>query len=289
MRADLVPSTIQTAGGTVRWGSWGDGPPVVLVHGTPFSASVWREVLPGLASWRQVFVWDMVGFGQSEQGDGQDVSLAAQGRVFAELLRQWSLPSPTVVAHDVGGLVALRALLLEGSTYQELTLLNAVAVPGWSSGAFFEVTKNHPDVFSRLPGFAHRALVASKLEDASHRGLRPAVLDELLQPWCGQRGQAAFYRQYAQASEADTLEIQDHLDSLTLPIRILWGREDRWLPPAYAAQVRAQVPYAEFAWIDDAGHLVQEDAPAQLLAHLLRPVRRGASAGSSLDAPIDQA
>jgi pimeloyl-ACP methyl ester carboxylesterase len=272
MRDDLVPNTMQTAEGAVRWGSRGKGPPLVLLHGTPFSSSVWREVVPGLASSHLVFLWDMPGFGKSEQRTGQDVSLAAQGRVFAQLLRQWRLSSPAVVAHDVGGLVALRALLLEGSSYEELTLLDAVAVPGWSGGAFFDVTRTNPDVFSRLPGFAHRALVASKIEDGSHRGLRPAVLAELVGPWCGERGQAAFYRQYAQASEDDTIEIRDKLDSIRIPVRILWGREDRWLPPAYAAEVRAHVPHAEFMWIDDAGHLVQEDGPAELLAHLLRPV-----------------
>jgi pimeloyl-ACP methyl ester carboxylesterase len=284
MQADLVPDTIQTAGGTVRCGIWGDGPPMVLLHGTPFSSSVWREVLPGLAFSHRVFVWDMPGFGQSEQRPGQDVSLARQGRVFAQLLRHWELRSPSVVAHDVGGVVALRALLLEGSSYHELTLVDAVGVPGWSGGGFFDVTRQNPDVFSRLPGFAHRALVASKIADASHRGLRPAALQEFLHPWCGDGGQAAFYRQYAQASEADTVEIQDRLASLTVPVRILWGRQDRWLPEAYAAHMRARIPHAEFAWIDDAGHLVQEDAPAQLLAHLLRPVRSpapGSPAGAN--------
>jgi pimeloyl-ACP methyl ester carboxylesterase len=191
MQADLVPDTIQTAGGTVRCGIWGDGPPMVLLHGTPFSSSVWREVLPGLVSAHRVFVRDMLGFGQSEQRHDQDVSLARQGRVFAQLLRHWELRSPSVVAHDVGGVVALRALLLEGSSYHELTLVDAVGVPGWSGGGFFEVTSQNPDVFSRLPGFAHRALVANKIADASHRGLRPAALEEFLHPWCGDGGQAA--------------------------------------------------------------------------------------------------
>src|SRR5919108_495384 len=108
---------------------------------------------------------------------------------------------------------------------------------------------------------------------------RHAVLAEFLEPWCGERGQAAFYRQYAQASEDDTVEILDKLDGLSIPIRILWGREDRWLPPAYAAEMRARIPHTEFTWIDDAGHLVQEDAPAQLLAHLLQPAEHRVSQG----------
>ena len=279
MQGELVPNTVMTVEGAVRWGSFGRGQPLVLLHGTPLSSSVWREVLPGLTSSRQVFVWDMPGFGKSEQRATQDVSLAAQARVFAQLLLQWSLPAPAVVAHDVGGVVALRALLLEGSDYEELTLLDAVGVPGWSHGGFFDVTKNHPDVFSRLPGFAHRALVASKLEDGSHRGLRPTALAEFLRPWCGERGQAAFYRQYAQASEDDTDEIREKLGSISIPVRILWGREDGWLPPTYADEMRARIPHTEFEWIQDAGHLVQEDAPAQLLAHLLRPIEHHLSHG----------
>jgi hypothetical protein len=43
--------------------------------------------LPGLATRRQVFYYDLLGYGRSEMRAGQNVSLEVQGRVFATLLR----------------------------------------------------------------------------------------------------------------------------------------------------------------------------------------------------------
>ncbi|WP_461144830.1 alpha/beta fold hydrolase [Salinifilum aidingensis] len=48
----------------------------------------------------------------------------------------------------------------------------------------------------------------------------------------------------------------------------MWGSEDRILPPRYARWLHDRIPHAELHWIDGAGHVLQEDAPAQLLAHL---------------------
>jgi pimeloyl-ACP methyl ester carboxylesterase len=267
-----VGEEFTTDDGVVRWTSLGTGEPIVLLHGTPFSSFVWRDIALALANTRRVYVWDMLGFGQSDKHEGQDVSLAAQGRIFAALLGHWSLSQPSVVAHDVGGVVALRAAIIETARFCDLTLLNAVGVPGWSDGAFLRTIKSNPEIFAQLPADAHEALVASKIRDASHLGLRPAVLDRLLDPWRGVDGQAAFYRQYGQADEADCNEFQEQLGDLSIPMRILWGREDRWLSPQYAERLRSRLPDAEFAWIEQAGHLVQEDSPAQLLSYLSREV-----------------
>lgn len=261
-----------TDDGVVRWNRFGTGEPIVLLHGTPFSSLVWRDVALALANTRQVYVWDMLGFGRSDKHEGQDVSLAGQARIFAALLEHWGLSQPSVVAHDVGGVVALRTGLIEAAKFRDLTLLNAVGVPGWSDGAFFRTVKSNPDVFAQLPADSHEALVISKIQDASHIGLRPAVLEGLLEPWRGADGQAAFYRQYAQADEAHSDQFQEQLSDLSIPMRILWGREDRWLPTHYAERLRSRLPGAEFAWIVQSGHLVQEDAPARLLSYLIREI-----------------
>jgi pimeloyl-ACP methyl ester carboxylesterase len=77
----------QAPGGTVRWAVLGSGDPIVLVHGTPYSSFLWRDIAPALALTRKVFVFDHLGFGQSEQRDGQDLSLTAQARNFTQLAR----------------------------------------------------------------------------------------------------------------------------------------------------------------------------------------------------------
>jgi pimeloyl-ACP methyl ester carboxylesterase len=263
----------ETPGGTVRWSALGRGDPIVLVHGTPYSSFLWRDIAPALARTRQVFVFDQLGYGRSDQHEGQDLSLAAQAKNFVRLLDHWGLSRPSVVAHDIGGAVTLRALLLEGADYRDFTLFDAVSGGEWERG-LFQLILNNPEVFRRLPGYAHEALVTSHLRHASHVGLRPEVLEAYLAPWRGADGQAAFYRQYSQIKQADTAAYEHLLGEISIPVRLIWGRiwgrEDRILPPRYAEWLHAKIPHAELSWIDGAGHLLQEDAPAQLLAHLSR-------------------
>lgn len=258
-----------TPRGVMRWTSLGsgNGDPVVLVHGTPYSSFLWRDIAPALAGTRPVYVFDHLGFGKSEQREGQDLSLAAHARNFAALLDHWGLSRPSVVAHDVGGAVALRTLLLEKRDYRDLTLFDAVSGGEWERG-LFQLILEHADVLRRLPDYAHEALVASHMRHATNIGFRPEVLDAHLAPWRGPAGQDAFYRQYRQIRQADTAGYEHLLGDMTLPVRLIWGREDRILPPQYATWLHKRIPHAELHWVEGAGHLLQEDAPGQLAALL---------------------
>ncbi|MGW2391249.1 alpha/beta fold hydrolase [Streptomyces lydicamycinicus] len=272
----LLDRTFRTASGDeVRWAALGEGQPdapaVVLLHGTPFSSYVWRGVARALAARHRVFVWDMPGYGTSEQRAGQDVSLAAQARVFAELLAHWGLATeaarPAVVAHDFGGCVALRAHLLHGARYARLALVDPVALAPWGSPTY-RLLGAHPDVFAQLPPDLHRALVREYVSSASHPGLHPAVLDRLVEPWCTDAGRPAFYRQIAQNDQRFTDEIQERYGELALPTLICWGTEDTWIPPTKGHDLASRIPGARLRLIEGAGHLVQEDAPAELAAVL---------------------
>jgi pimeloyl-ACP methyl ester carboxylesterase len=268
----VLPETFETDGGVVRWARLGEGgDPVVLVHGTPYSSFLWRDLAPALARTRTVYLLDHLGYGQSEKRDGQDLTLAAQARRFAQLLEHWELAAPSVVANDIGGAIVLRAHLLESAPYRDLTIFDAVSGGHWERG-LFGLMREHPEVFAALPGYAHEALVTAHLRNATHRGLRPDVLDAYLAPWRGTEGQAAYYRQYRQLAEADTRPYEPLLADIAIPVRLLWGRHDRILPPEYGTWLHDAIPRSTLEWIDDAGHLLQEDAPARLLAHLLEDV-----------------
>jgi pimeloyl-ACP methyl ester carboxylesterase len=220
-------------------------------------------VAAALAGDYEVFVWDMPGYGASEQSRGQDVSLAAQGRVFVELLAHWALDQPSVVAHDIGGAVALRATLLHGARYRRLVLVDPVALRPWG-GPFFRLARDNASVFEQLPARLHAALVRAYVTEASSPGLADSVLDRLVEPWLGADGQPAYYRQIAQADERYTDEIQDRYGSIAIPVLVCWGTDDAWLPWTLGQQLSAAIPNARFERIDGAGHLVQEDAPAAL-------------------------
>ncbi|MFG2290292.1 alpha/beta fold hydrolase [Streptomyces sp. NPDC048595] len=269
-----------TSGDEVRWAVLGEdaaAPPVVLLHGTPFSSYVWRGVAGALAGRHRVFVWDMPGYGASGMRDGQDVSLGAQARVFVELLEHWGLTGershPAVVAHDFGGCVALRAHLLHGARYARLALVDPVALAPWGSPAY-RLLGGHGEVFGQLPVALHRALVREYVSSASHPGLPPAVLDRLVEPWCTDEGRPAFYRQIRQNDQRFTDEIQGRYGEIELPTLVCWGAQDGWIPVAKGHELASRIPGARLRIIEGAGHLVQEDAPAELavaLAEFLRP------------------
>ncbi|WP_203182582.1 alpha/beta fold hydrolase [Streptomyces pratensis] len=266
--------TFLSSSGEVRWASLGpeQAPPVVLVHGTPFSSYVWRGIARGLAQDHRVHVWDLPGYGASAQYAGQDVSLRAQAWVLNELLEYWELDEPAVTAHDFGGCVALRAHLLHGARYRRLALVDPVALAPWGSPAY-RLLGGGAEVFGELPPDLHRALVTEYVGSASHQGLRPAVLEKLVDPWCTDSGQPAFYRQIAQNDQRFTDEIQHRYGELDLPVLVCWGTEDTWIPAARGHELAGMIPGAELRLIEGAGHLVQEDAPAELTAALTRFLR----------------
>ncbi|MFD9539934.1 alpha/beta fold hydrolase [Streptomyces sp. NPDC060022] len=261
--------TFTSSSGEVRWAVLGpeQAPPVVLVHGTPFSSYVWRGIARALAQDHRVYVWDLPGYGASAQFEDQDVSLRAQAWVFTELLAHWRLTEPAVAAHDFGGCVALRAHLLHGARYRRLALVDPVALAPWGSPAY-RLLGGHAEVFGELPAALHRALVTEYVSSASHPGLHPQVLERLVAPWCTETGQPAFYRQIAQNDQRFTDDIQHRYGELELPVLICWGTEDSWIPVARGHELAALIPGAGLRPVAGAGHLVQEDAPAELTAAL---------------------
>jgi pimeloyl-ACP methyl ester carboxylesterase len=263
----MLTEELDWRGRTVRWGRAGSGPDVVFCHGTPWSSELWRPIAEALAPYFTVHLWDMPGYGTSSKRPEHRVSLDIQGELFADLLAHWDLGAPHVVAHDFGGAVALRALLLHERPYASLALVDVVALRPWGSD-FFRLVGEHPDVFARLPAAVHRGAVEAYVAGASHRGLRHADLESLVAPWLGEEGQAAFYRQIGQADEAYTDEIEPLYPTIDVPTLVVWGCDDTWIPVDRAHRLHELIPGSRLRLIEDAGHLVQLDRPAALTATL---------------------
>ncbi|WP_413333841.1 alpha/beta fold hydrolase [Brevibacterium sp. GP-SGM9] len=277
---------------------------IVICHGTPWSSRMWRPLAHELGQSYRVHLWDMPGYGESIPGGGftdhppaesapaeaapaeaipalpesPAVDLVTQGRRLAELLEVWKLESPHVIAHDIGGAVALGAHLFDGREFASLYLLDIVTLGPWGSPFFRLVAENEP-VFAALPAPLHRALLreyiagsagsalnGSRLEDSR---LELSHLDGLADPWCSPAGQSAFYRQVASLSPRHTQGIADSLGEVRCPVHIGWGEDDPWIPVEQAERLAKRLPgYPGITRFPGAGHLVPLESPEEFAADI---------------------
>ena len=87
-------------------------------------------------------------------------------------------------------------------------------------------------------------------------------------PWTGPDGQPAFYRRSPTTTSSSSSENERQLPELELPVRVLWGAEDAWIPLETGRRFAGLVPGAVLTEVPDAGHLVQYDAPVALATAL---------------------
>jgi pimeloyl-ACP methyl ester carboxylesterase len=250
-------------GRTVRYGVRGDGPPVVVVHGTPWSSFNMRHIIEALSKKSTVYYYDLIGYGQSDKSPG-DVSLGIQNRLLDHLLDHWRLDHPSIIGHDFGGTTVLRTHLISGRDFDKIVLIDPVAVAPWGS-PFFQHVNAHEAAFAGVPDYIHEAIVRAYVKTAAFKPIDGATLDSIVLPWTGPDGKAAFYRQIAQANPAYTEEVQPLYVQLSRPVLILWGREDTWIPVERGEVLHDMIPGSRFHVIPDAGHLVIEEQPDQLI------------------------
>ena len=99
--------------------------------------------------------------------------------------------------------------------------------------------------------------------------MSPQTLQLYADPWLGAVGQAAFYRQIAQMDQRYTDEIESRYAEIRRPVRILWGKDDAWIPPERGQELAKRIVGSTLRVVPEAGHLVQEDAPEAIVAALL--------------------
>lgn len=245
----------------------GAGPSMVVVHGTPWSSRTLKPMIDLLAHTYRVHVFDMLGYGQSAQPD-DDVSLGVQNQLLDQLLEYWGLQAPIAVGHDFGGTTVLRAHLINRQNFSAMVLIDPVVLTPWGS-PFFAHVREHCEAFEGLPHDVHRALVAEYVRTAAYRPLDPSTVAEIIEPWMGESGQRAFYRQIAQADETYTDEIVPLLSTTRTPTLVLWGEQDSWIPVERGHRLARAIPGATLQTIAEAGHLVVRERPDVLSRAIL--------------------
>ena len=261
-----VRERLNSPAGPVAFGRLGNGPPLVLAHGWPWSSFSWHRVIPRLAEDHEVFWYDMPGYGLSGKSPDQPTSLDVQGEIFAFMLAHFGIERPLVLAHDFGGAVTLRAHLLHGCDYEKLLLMNVVALSPWGS-EFFDHVGRHVDAFTGLPPAIHEAVVRAYIRGALVSKIPDEDYEALCLPWLSEEGRISFYRQFAQADDSYTDEIAPLLGEVRCPVQVIWGEDDPWIPVERGKELAGKVSGNAFEPLPDVGHLPQIEAPDTVLKH----------------------
>jgi 2-hydroxy-6-oxonona-2,4-dienedioate hydrolase len=256
--------------GALAWHLWGEGPPVVLLHGGSGSWTHWVRNIPALvAAGFQVVVPDLPGFGDSAVppgGEDADVSVAP----LAEGLRAL-VPGPLrLVGFSFGTLVAV-LLAARTPRVQQLVLLGAPVFPLASGrGVPLQEWRHLATEEERSVVHAHnlRAIMLHRPESVTREALALQALNVT-------RDRMRRRRLVTTSLLADTL------GALACPTWLAYGREDALCRDCWdelAARVRAMPPVRELHGLPGVGHWVQYEAPDEIDRYLLQVFRTGAAA-----------
>lgn len=253
---------VPAAGLTWHLQRMGDGPGLLLIHGTGASTHSWRDLAPRLATRFTVLGIDLPGHGFTDMPAAREqLSLTGMATALGALVAAVGLDVRWVVGHSAGAAIAARMALDRHIAPRGLIGINAALLPlDGLSGLLFppaaRLMASSP-LAARL--FAWRAadsrsvqrLVAGTGSTLDARGIE-------------------FYgrlvRDVKHVSAALGMMANWDLERLTLrrlaaPLTLIAGTADRAVPLAQARRAQALATGATLHLLDGAGHLAHEERP----------------------------
>lgn len=267
----LADENALIAGQRIACATIGSGEPVVLIHGTPSSSYIWRNVAPKLVeAGHKVHLFDLLGFGASERPFDRavDTSVSGQVPILKDLMSHWALERAHIVAHDIGGAVAQRFCLFHQTLVKSLTLIDTVSFDSWPSKRTKAQMKAGLEALIKKPDAEHRAhfrdwlLSTVEQKEAFETGALETYVDLI----SGPVGQASlFQHQVAHYDHKHTSEISDRLAELSaMPVQIIWGENDSWQVVDWAKRLHRAIPGSTLHVLPRCGHFAMEDQPEQI-------------------------
>jgi magnesium chelatase accessory protein len=269
-------SSFATAAG-IAWHvqAMGDGPPLLLVHGTGAATHSWRDIAPLLAGSFRVVAPDLPGHGFTASPPARRMALPAMARDLGALLDVLGVRPEIVVGHSAGAAILIR-MTLDGIISPRLIVsLNGALLPfrGFA-GAVFAPLARLLFVNPLVPRlFAWRAADRASTErlirntgseiDADGVALYAALL----------RHPAHARAALAMMAHWDLDTLLEDMPRLGTRLLLLAAGNDRAVPPENAATVRDLVPGATVRYMRGVGHLAHEEAP-EAVADIIRAAAR---------------
>jgi pimeloyl-ACP methyl ester carboxylesterase len=281
---------IDVDGARIHYLDEGNGPPLLLVHGLAGQVHNFTHSLVGkLTDDFRVVILDRPGNGHSTRPSDASAAIGAQARLVSRFCQALGLKRPLVVAHSLGGAIALALALNHPEQVAGLALLAPVTHP----------PDRVPPPFDGLAIASPwlRRLIAWTLATPLSIVNRERALAKLFgpQPVAGdfavKGGGLLNLRPCSfigastdlMAADSDLREMPRRYKELTMPVGILYGTDDRILDPVlHGKGLAAKVAGADLELIDGGGHMILITAADQAAAFIARMARRAAAAEDKL-------
>ncbi|HKM61199.1 MAG TPA: alpha/beta fold hydrolase BchO [Acidisphaera sp.] len=249
----------------------GQGPVVLLAHGTGAATHSWRGLAPILARDFTVIAPDLPGHGFTDTPPPPGLSLPGMARSLAALVRAMDVTPAIAVGHSAGAAVLARMSLDGMLTARALVAIN---------GAMLPLTGIPGSLFSGIA----RVLVTVPMVPRffARRARSRAVVERLIRD-TGSHLDAAGLRQYARLmtdpghvsgalammASWELKPLERDLPELRVPLTLIASEGDRTVPPGDSVRVAHMVPGAVVKMVPRLGHLAHEEDP-QAIADLIR-------------------
>jgi pimeloyl-ACP methyl ester carboxylesterase len=257
---DIQTHTGELGGEPVYWREGptpGDRSPVLYVHGVPTSSDDWVPFLErtgGVAP-------DLPGFGRTSKRGDLDYSIAGIDRFVERFLAEREIDRVRLVVHDWGSAALAFAQRLP-ERIDRLVIINAVPLlPGyrWHRTARVWRTRGLGEL---AMGMSSRWVLKQALREANATaGTMPDAFVRSVHAHFDQGTQRAILRLYRSADPEVLAAAGARLGDIAAPALVVWGKEDPYLPPAFADDFAAALPDARAHVVAGAGHWPWYDVP----------------------------
>ncbi|MBJ7337116.1 alpha/beta hydrolase [Mycolicibacterium sp.] len=252
----------------IRWGT--EAPQVVFLHGGGQNAHTWDTVILGLGV--PALAIDLPGHGRSEWREDGDYGPRLNAETLRPVLREWAPTPRLVVGMSLGGLTALRVAATEPSLVPELVLVD---VTPSAPERHEQMTQAQMGTVALVKGDRTFASFADMLDvtvaAAPHRdrnSLRRGVFHN-----SKQLDDGTWTWRYDSFRKGDGFAgLWDDVPSIEMPTTLIRGANSYFVNDEDAEAFASSAPgFRRTHVVPDAGHSVQGDQPAALVA-LLRDV-----------------
>jgi pimeloyl-ACP methyl ester carboxylesterase len=256
----------------VRAGPRG-GTPIVLLHGIPTSAFLYRDVMLAMHEERDVIAFDWPGFGSSAKPRRLELTHQARAAHLERLVDALGLERLDLVVHDVGGPPGLLYAVRRPERVRKLVVLNTTVFKRDYRPPLPALTQFVPGLRELSRPFFNKTTFERffKLGLARPKRASRATLDAYWRLARRDGGLRAILDTWARFPEGTPAiqEIRMGMGSFPHPVLVLFGAEDRFLPPPIAERFAKSFPDATLQLLPGVGHFLQEDAPEEVADRLL--------------------